>query len=90
MRNQKTPENPPHCHVPLNSRNILRISTLKFLFTVKEKGGKPDYAHKPQRNCLFMNSASDVFMTTDERVHRLTMATFLRTFHHDGNFGPAW
>ncbi len=39
MRNRKTPENLPHCHVPLNSRNLLRISTVKFLFTVKDKGG---------------------------------------------------
>jgi hypothetical protein len=67
-----------------NSRNLLHISTVQLLYTVNEKGGKPDrkqyplsydlrnphrnlksensqdYAHKPQRNCALMNSASGV------------------------------
>ncbi len=60
----------------------LTVSRVQLLYTVKEKGGKPDrkpypllyglrnlygniksehsqdYAHKPQRNRTFMNSAS--------------------------------
>jgi hypothetical protein len=28
--------------------------------------------------------------TTDKRVHRLAIATFLRAFSDDGIFGPAW
>jgi hypothetical protein len=59
----------------------LTVSRVQLLYTVKEKGGKPDrkpylfpyglrnpyrnlkseksqdYAQKPQRNCMFMNSA---------------------------------
>jgi hypothetical protein len=30
-----------------------------------------------------------VMLTTDQRVHRLEMATFLRTFSHDGISDPA-
>jgi hypothetical protein len=61
----------------------LTVSRVQLLYTVKEKGGKPDrkpyplpydlrnpyrnlksqnsqdYAQKPQRNCRFMNSASE-------------------------------
>jgi hypothetical protein len=57
-----------------NSHNLLRISTVQVLYTVKEKGGKherkpyrnfksenfQDCAQKPQRNCTFMNLASDL------------------------------
>jgi hypothetical protein len=28
--------------------------------------------------------------SADERVQRLAMASFWRTFHHDGIFGPIW
>jgi hypothetical protein len=49
----------------------LTVSTVQLLYTIKEKGGKPnrkpyrnlksensqDYAQEPQQNCTFMNSA---------------------------------
>ncbi len=63
-------------------KSVTKLEDLTVLYTVKEKGGKPDrkpyplpydlrntyrninsnsqdYAQKPQRNCKFMNLASE-------------------------------
>jgi hypothetical protein len=65
---------------------------LSYLVESKVSGAKPIATatkHGLSRLCLFNVHAAGRVSPTDERVHRLEMATFLRTLSHDGVFGLA-